>query len=167
MLREHDPGLGHGPGPRESQDVMFMRAALEEAARALALDEVPIAAVLVHEGKILTRSHNFREVRQDPTAHAEMLVIQEAAKLLGSWRLTGTTLYVTLEPCAMCLGAVILARIPRLVFGAPDPKAGACGSVLDFADNERLNHRVEVTGGILEEESRQLLKGFFKTLREA
>lgn len=154
------------PDPRESQDIMFMRAALEEAARALAYDEVPIAAVLVHEEKVLARSHNLREVRQDPTAHAEMLVIQEAAKLLGSWRLIGTTLYVTLEPCAMCLGAAILARIPRLVFGAPDPKAGACGSVLDFADNERLNHRVEVTGGILEEESRQLLKKFFKTLRE-
>ena len=107
-----------------------MQLALEEASRAIALDEVPIAALLVHEGKVLARSHNHREVWQDPTAHAEMLVIREAAKLLGSWRLIDTTLYVTLEPCAMCLGAIILARIPRIVFGAKDPKAGACGSVL-------------------------------------
>lgn len=142
-----------------------MQLALEEASRAIALDEVPIAALLVHEGKVLARSHNHREVWQDPTAHAEMLVIREAAKLLGSWRLIDTTLYVTLEPCAMCLGAIILARIPRIVFGAKDPKAGACGSVLNFANEERLNHHVEVTGGILEQESRQLLKEFFKTLR--
>jgi len=142
-----------------------MQLALEEASRAIALDEVPIAALLVHEGKVLARSHNHREVWQDPTAHAEMLVIREAAKLLGSWRLIDTTLYITLEPCAMCLGAIILARIPRIVFGAKDPKAGACGSVLNFANEERLNHRVEVTGGILEQESRQLLKDFFKTLR--
>ena len=142
-----------------------MQLALEEASRAIALDEVPIAALLVHEGKVLARSYNHREVWQDPTAHAEMLVIREAAKLLGSWRLIDTTLYVTLEPCAMCLGAIILARIPRIVFGAKDPKAGACGSVLNFANEERLNHHVEVTGGILEQESRQLLKEFFKTLR--
>ncbi len=161
MLIEDQPK----PDPRESQDVTFMQTALEEAARALTLDEVPIAALLVHKGQVLVRSHNYREIHQDPTAHAEMLVIREAAKLLGSWRLTDTTLYVTLEPCAMCLGAIILARIPRLVFGAHDPKAGACGSVLDFADNERLNHRVEVAGGILEQESRQLLKGFFRALR--
>ena len=142
-----------------------MRVAIEEAARATAIAEVPIAALLVHNGVILTRSHNYREVWQDPTAHAEMIVIREAAKALGSWRLIGTTLYVTLEPCAMCLGAIILARIPRVVFGARDPKAGACGSVMDFTNESRLNHRVEVVGGILEEESQSLLKQFFQRLR--
>jgi len=159
-------GMKHRvPESQDERDRAFMQLALEEASRAIALDEVPIAALLVHEGTVLARSHNYREVRQDPTAHAEMLVIREAAKLLGSWRLIDTTLYVTLEPCAMCLGAIILARIPRIVFGAKDPKAGACGSVLNFANEERLNHHVEVTGGILEQESRQLLKEFFKTLR--
>ena len=142
-----------------------MRAAIEEAARATAISEVPIAAVLVHNGAILTRSHNHREIWQDPTAHAEMIVIREAATALRSWRLLDTTLYVTLEPCAMCLGAIILARIPRLVFGARDPKAGACGSVMDFTNESRLNHHVEVVGGILEEESQVLLKQFFEQLR--
>ena len=142
-----------------------MHAALEEAARATAIAEVPIAALLVHNGVILTRSHNLREAWQDPTAHAEMIVIREAAKALGNWRLIDTTLYVTLEPCAMCLGAIILARIPRVVFGARDPKAGACGSVMDFTNESRLNHRVEVVGGILEEESQALLKQFFQQLR--
>lgn len=146
---------------------MFMRLAIEEASCAIALDEVPIASVLVHNGKVIAQSHNYREIRQDPTAHAEMIVIREAAKTLGSWRLNETTLYVTLEPCPMCLGAVILARIPRVVFGARDPKAGACGSVLDFANDARLNHRIEVVGGVLEQESRRLLKDFFKNLREA
>ena len=142
-----------------------MHAALEEAARATAIAEVPIAALLVHNGTILTRSHNYREAWQDPTAHAEMIVIREAAKALGRWRLIDTTLYVTLEPCAMCLGAIILARIPRVVFGARDPKAGACGSVMDFTNESRLNHRVEVVGGVLEEESQALLKQFFQRLR--
>jgi len=142
-----------------------MRVALEEATRATATAEVPIAALLVHNGTILIRSHNYREAWQDPTAHAEMIVIREASKVLGNWRLIGTTLYVTLEPCAMCLGAIILARIPRLVFGARDPKAGACGSVMDFTDESRLNHRVEVLGGVLEEESQALLKQFFRQLR--
>ena len=148
-----------------NQDVAFMRVALEEATRATATAEVPIAALLVHNGTILIRSHNYREAWQDPTAHAEMIVIREASKVLCNWRLIGTTLYVTLEPCAMCLGAIILARIPRLVFGARDPKAGACGSVMDFTDESRLNHRVEVLGGVLEEESQALLKQFFRQLR--
>jgi tRNA(adenine34) deaminase len=142
-----------------------MRAAIKEAARATAISEVPIAAVLVHNGAILARSHNHREIWQDPTAHAEMIVIREAATALRSWRLLDTTLYVTLEPCAMCLGAIILARIPRVVFGARDPKAGACGSVMDFTNESRLNHRVEVVGGILEQESQALLTQFFRQLR--
>lgn len=146
-------------------DLTFMHAALEEAARATTIEEVPIGALLVHEGQILARAHNHREAWQDPTAHAEMIVIREAAKMLRSWRLIDTTLYVTLEPCAMCLGAIILARIPRIVFGAKDPKGGACGSVLDFTNEPRLNHRVEVMGGILEQESQLLLKRFFKDLR--
>ena len=148
-----------------SEDLGFMRVALEQASRATLIGEVPIAAVLVYRGSILAQSHNYREVWQDPTAHAEMIVIREGAKALGSWRLTDTTLYVTLEPCAMCLGAIILARIPYLIFGARDPKAGSCGSVLNFTNEPHLNHRVEVLGGVLEEESQQLLKQFFKELR--
>ena len=142
-----------------------MQAALEEAARAIAIEEVPVGALLAHEGRILTRAHNHREAWQDPTAHAEMIVIREAAKLLGSWRLIDTTLYVTLEPCTMCLGAMILARIPRLIFGAKDPKGGACGSVFDFTNEPRLNHRIDVVGGTLEQESQLLLKRFFKERR--
>lgn len=155
------------PMPIDEQrpDTFFMRAALDEAARATAMGEVPIAAVIVRNGEILAQSHNYRETWQDPTAHAEMIVIREAAKALGSWRLTDTMLYVTLEPCAMCLGAVILARIPRVVFGARDPKAGACGSVLDFAHEPRLNHRIEMLSGLLEEESQSLLQQFFRQLR--
>ena len=153
------------PTDGQNRDVIFMRAAIEEAARATAITEVPIAALLVHNGAILTRSHNYRESWQDPTAHAEMIVIREAAKALRSWRLIDTILYVTLEPCAMCLGAIILARIPRVVFGARDPKAGACGSVMDFTNEPRLNHRVGVAGGVLEEESQALLKQFFQKLR--
>ena len=153
------------PTDEHNQDLAFMRTALEEAARAPAIGEVPIAAVIVRGSQILAQAHNCRELWQDPTAHAEMIVIREAAKALGSWRLIDTTLYVTLEPCAMCLGAIILARIPRVVFGARDPKAGACGSVMDFTNESRLNHRVEVVGGILEEESQALLKQFFQQLR--
>lgn len=146
-------------------DSIFMRMALEQAAKSAAIGEVPIGAVLAYEGMILAQAHNHREAWQDPTAHAELIVIREGAKALGQWRLIDTTLYVTLEPCAMCLGAIVLARIPRLVFGAKDPKAGACGSVLDFASDPRLNHRVEVVGGMLEEESQRMLTGFFKELR--
>ena len=142
-----------------------MRAALEEAAKSAAMGEVPIGAVLVHEGRIVARSHNHRETWQDPTAHAELIVIRDAAKALGQWRLVNSTLLVTLEPCAMCLGALILARVPKLVFGATDPKGGACGSVLSFANDPRLNHRLEVVGGILADESQLMLTRFFKELR--
>lgn len=144
---------------------LFMRMALDQARQSAAGGEVPIGAVLVQQETVLARSHNHRETWQDPTAHAEMIVIREAAKALGRWRLIDTTLFVTLEPCAMCLGATLLARIPKLVFGARDPKAGACGSVLDFASDPRLNHRIEVVGGVLEEESQQILSKFFKELR--
>ena len=142
-----------------------MRLALDQAMQSSAAGEVPIGAVLVQQGSVLAQSHNHRETWQDPTAHAEMIVIREAARALRQWRLIDTTLFVTLEPCAMCLGAILLARIPRLVFGARDPKAGACGSVLDFSSDPRLNHQVEVIGGVLEEESQQMLSKFFQELR--
>ena len=142
-----------------------MRQALDEAARATAIGEVPIAALVVHGDDVLACSHNYRETWKDPTAHAELIAIRSAAKRLGSWRLIDSTLYVTVEPCAMCLGAIILARIPRVVFGAWDLKGGACGSVFDFTSEPRLNHRLSVTGGVLEEESRSLIRDFFRGLR--
>ena len=147
------------------KDKEYMRLALEQARQASALGEVPIGAVLVRDNQVLTQAHNFRESWQDPTAHAEMVAIREGATQSGSWRMTDTTLYVTLEPCTMCIGAIILARISRLVFGAPDPKAGACGSILNVPLERRLNHRVEVIGGVLELESQKLLQAFFKNLR--
>jgi len=148
-----------------ADDHSFMQLALAEARNAANLGEVPIGAVIVGAGTVLARSHNYRESWQDPTAHAEMIAIRTAAKHVGSWRLLGTTLYVTLEPCAMCLGAILLARITRIVFAAWDPKGGACGSVVDLSHEPRLNHQVTVLGGLLQEESRQLLQSFFRVLR--
>ncbi|TLY41356.1 MAG: nucleoside deaminase [Nitrospirae bacterium] len=148
------------------KDLEYMRLALEQAGLAPALGEVPIGAVLVQDGQVLAQVHNFREVWQDPTAHAEIVAIREAAGRLGTWRLTGATLYVTVEPCSMCAGAIIQSRISRLVFGARDPKAGACGSVFNLPEERRLNHKVEVTGGVLERESQELIQTFFRTLRE-
>ncbi len=147
-------------------DSRFMQQALTLARAATLVGEVPIAALLVREGVVLAEAHNGRETRQDPTAHAELIVIQEAARQEKNWRLTGTTLYVTLEPCTMCIGAIVLARIPRLVFGATDPKAGACGSIMDIPPEPRLNHRVEVVGGLCADESRNLLQEFFRQLRK-
>jgi tRNA(adenine34) deaminase len=148
------------------KDREYMQMALEKARLAPALGEVPIGAVLVMEGQILSQVHNFREVWQDPTAHAEVVAIRESATRLGTWRLTGATLYVTVEPCSMCAGAIIQARIRRLVFAARDPKAGACGSVFNLPDERRLNHRVEVVGGLMERESQELMQSFFRGLRE-
>ena len=150
-----------------NQDLAFMRVALEEAARAPTIGEVPIAAVVVRGSQILAQAHNYRELWQDPTAHAEIIAIRTAATALGTWRLTETTLYVTVEPCSMCIGAIILARIPRVVFGAWDAKAGACGSVFNLPSEPKLNHRVAVTGGVLEQESQALMQKFFKELRES
>ena len=152
-------------GDERAQDFTFMRIALEEAARAAAAGEVPIAALVVQDSRVLAQAHNCRELWQDPTAHAEVIAIRAAATAIGTWRLTGTTLYVTVEPCAMCIGAIILARISRVVFGAWDPKAGACGSVFDFTIEPRLNHRVEILGGLLEQESQALIQQFFRQLR--
>jgi tRNA(adenine34) deaminase len=146
-------------------DEHFMRLALEEAERALGHDDVPVGAVLVHDGDVVGTGHNERERRQDPTAHAEMLALREAAARLGTWRLLATTLYVTLEPCTMCAGAIVLGRVGRVVYGTADPKAGAAGSVLDVLAEPRLNHRPEVGGGLLAAECAALLVAFFAARR--
>jgi len=146
-------------------DLEAMREALRLAAEAGAAGEVPVGAVAVCDGLIVGRGRNAREASLDPTAHAELLAIQEAARTLGRWRLTGVTVYVTLEPCAMCAGAMVLARIDRLVFGAADPKAGAVGSLLDLSADPRLNHRFPVERGLLGEEAGELLRSFFRARR--
>jgi len=131
------------------------------------LGEVPIGAVVVHDGVIIGRGHNLRESSNDPTTHAEMIAIRQAAATLGSWRLLDCTLYVTLEPCVMCMGAIILARIPRLVYGCRDPRVGAAGSIYDFSQDERFNHRVAVTEGVLGDQCSEMLSSFFRQLRAA
>ena len=142
-----------------------MQQALTLARSAASIGEVPIAALLVRDGIVIAEAHNLRETKQDPTAHAEVIAIREGARQTNSWRLIDTTLYVTLEPCTMCIGAIVLARIPRLVFGATDPKAGACGSIMNIPLEPRLNHRVEVVEGVCAEESQVLLQDFFRRLR--
>jgi tRNA(adenine34) deaminase len=147
------------------RDTYFMRLALREAGHALEHDDVPIGAVLVSDGEVLAMAHNERELRQDPTAHAEVIALREAAQAAGSWRLLEAVMYVTLEPCAMCAGAIVLARLPRVVYGTRDPKAGACGSVLDVISEPRLNHHPEVAAGLLAQDCAALLSGFFSTRR--
>ena len=142
-----------------------MQQALVEAETAARLGEVPVGAVVVRGGEVVGRGYNLREASNDPTTHAEMIAIRQAAATLDSWRLLECTLYVTLEPCVMCMGAIILARIPRLVFACRDPRAGAVGSIYDFSRDERFNHRVEVTEGVLANECSELLSGFFQSLR--
>jgi tRNA(adenine34) deaminase len=146
-------------------DRELMGLALDAAAAAPAHDDVPIGAVLARAGEPLATAVNERELRRDPTAHAEILALRRGAELLGGWRLPDTTLYVTLEPCAMCAGAIVLARVPRVVYAAPDPKAGAAGSVLDVLGEPRLNHRPEVTAGVAAAESAALLRDFFADRR--
>ncbi|MFZ2089440.1 MAG: tRNA adenosine(34) deaminase TadA [Desulfobaccales bacterium] len=147
-------------------DEYYMGRALQEARRSLDAGEVPVGAVLVGEdGAILAHAHNFPISLKDPTAHAEILALRQAAEILGNYRLPGVTLYVTMEPCLMCTGALIYARIKRLVFGAPDPKAGACISLYRIPEDARLNHRLEVTGGVLEAECRELVQQFFREKR--
>jgi tRNA(adenine34) deaminase len=143
----------------------MMAIAVERAREAERHGDVPIGAVIARGEEVLAAAGNERELRADPTAHAEVLAIRAAAEALGGWRLPGTTLYVTLEPCAMCAGAIVLARIPSVAFGAPDPKAGAAGSVLDVLAEPALNHRPQVTGGVLEDECAELLRGFFAARR--
>jgi tRNA(adenine34) deaminase len=146
-------------------DERFMRLALTHAAAAREHDDVPIGAVLVREGEVLAEAANERELRADPTAHAEILALRAGSERLGGWRLPETTLYVTLEPCAMCAGAIVLARVPRVVYATADPKAGAAGSVLDVLGEPRLNHRPEVASGVLAEEAAELLRSFFRERR--
>jgi tRNA(adenine34) deaminase len=147
------------------RDDYFMRLALREAERAQEHGDVPIGAVVVRDGELLAAAHNERELRADPTAHAEILALREAASVVGSWRVLNAVLYVTLEPCAMCAGAVVLARASRVVYGASDPKAGACGSVLDVLGEPRLNHRPQVAGGLLAPACGELLSRFFASRR--
>jgi tRNA(adenine34) deaminase len=154
-MRDRDP----------DEDDYFMRLALREAQRARDHGDVPIGAVVVRAGEVIAAGRNERELRQDPTAHAEILALREAAAAGGSWRVLETTLYVTLEPCAMCAGAIVLARVPRVLYGASDPKAGAAGSVLDVLGEPSLNHRPEVEGGLLREECGELLSEFFASRR--
>jgi tRNA(adenine34) deaminase len=142
-----------------------MRLALREAERALEHDDIPVGAVVVKDGEVIGTGHNEREIREDPTAHAEMIALREAARALGSWRVLDSVLYVTLEPCAMCAGAIVLARVPRVVFGTADPKAGAGGSVLNVMAEPRLNHRPQVESGLLAQESADLLRSFFAAKR--
>ena len=152
--------IGTAPG-----DEHFMRLALRESERALAHGDVPVGAVLVAAGEVIGTGRNERELRQDPTAHAELLALREAARHLGSWRILDSVLYVTLEPCAMCAGAIVLGRVTRVVFGAADPKAGAAGSVLDVLGERRFNHRPLVAGGLLRDECAALLTDFFVARR--
>jgi len=147
------------------RDELFMRLAIREAERALEHDDVPVGALLVAGGEVIGAGHNERELRQDPTAHAELLALREAARHLGSWRILDSVLYVTLEPCAMCAGAIVLARVTRVVYGTVDPKAGAAGSVIDVLGEPRFNHRPEVAGGLLHEECAALLVDFFSSRR--
>ncbi|NLM26199.1 MAG: nucleoside deaminase [Firmicutes bacterium] len=147
-------------------DQEFMYEALVEAQKAFAKGEIPIGAVIVRDGEILARDHNRREELHDPTAHAEILVMRQAGKILGGWRLPQTTLYVTIEPCPMCAGALVQARVERVVFGAWDDKAGAVESLYNIASDKRLNHRLEITGGVLAEEAKVLMRQFFQMRRK-
>lgn len=143
----------------------WMHLALEQARCAFDVEEVPIGAIVVHNDQLIGEGYNQRETLHDPTAHAEMIAITQAAEALGSWRLNGCTLYVTLEPCPMCAGAIVQARIPRVVFGATDPKAGACQTLYRITDDARLNHRCAVLGGVLQEECKGILQEFFAIQR--
>ena len=149
-----------------AHDERWMSVALQEARAAMAHDDVPIGAVVVaDDGRVIGRGRNERELREDPTAHAEVLALREAAAALGTWRVLESTLYVTLEPCTMCAGAIVLSRIPRVVYATADPKAGAAGSVLDVLADARLNHRPEVVAGVLADEAAELLRSFFRARR--
>lgn len=150
-----------------SGDEAFMRLALAEARKALTGRDVPVGAVVVEDGQVLARAYNQREALQDPTAHAEILALRGAARKKGSWRLNECDLFVTLEPCAMCAGAIVASRVRRLIFGARDSKAGACGSIFDIPRDARLNHRVGVKNGVLAEDCGLILKEFFRRLRES
>jgi len=150
----------------QKDDIFFMRLALQEAKRAAEIDEVPIGAVVVKDDEIISKAHNLRETLQDATAHAELLAIKKACEVLDTWRLIGCSLYVTLEPCPMCAGAIILSRVDRVVFGAKDPKGGACGSIVNLPADERFNHRPEVVEGVMANECGDILRAFFQSKRK-
>jgi tRNA(adenine34) deaminase len=149
----------------DDKDIELMQEALKEAEIAFSYQEIPIGAVIVYQNKIITRTHNRKEELQDPTAHAEILALQQAARYLGSWHLEDIDLYVTLEPCPMCAYAMLQARIKRLIFGTPDPKAGAAGSIINIIQDKRFNHQIEVVSGVLEKECRLILQKFFQERR--
>ena len=153
-------------GKNESTDEKYMKEALKQAKKAYALEETPIGCVIVHEGKIISRGYNRRNTDKNPLAHAEITAIRKASKKLGDWRLEGCTLYVTLEPCQMCAGAIIQSRMDRVVIGCMNPKAGCAGSVLNLLQVDRFNHQADVTRGVLEEKCSELMKSFFRELRE-
>ena len=157
--------MSNGGGHFFPRDEWFMRLALREAERALEHEDVPIGAVVVREGEVIGAAHNERELRQDPTAHAEILALREASTAVGSWRVLDSVLYVTLEPCAMCAGAIVLARVDRVVLGAPDPKAGFTGSLGNLVQDARLNHHAALTTGVLADECGDLLRAFFRARR--
>lgn len=144
----------------------FMEEALIEAAKAAEAGEVPVGAVIVRDGKIISRAHNMTEQAKDPTAHAEILAIRKATQALGGWRLTGCSMFVTAEPCSMCAGAIVWARIKKLYIGTMDPKSGACGSVLNIPQTEKLNHHVEIETGIMQEQCSEIMKEFFRKIRQ-
>lgn len=146
-------------------DENYMKESIKEALKALEENEVPIGAVIVYQHKIIGRAYNQREKLRDPTAHAEMIALTQAASFLDNWRLKDTTIYVTIEPCIMCAGALVNARVKRLVYGAKDPKAGGCGSIFNIIDDSRLNHQIEVTSGVLEKDCQSILQKFFKVKR--
>ncbi|MCL6587549.1 MAG: tRNA adenosine(34) deaminase TadA [Anoxybacillus sp.] len=146
-------------------DEYYMRLAIEEAKKAEKIGEVPIGAIIVKDGEVIARAHNLRETMQRAVAHAEVLAIEEACERIGSWRLEETTLYVTLEPCAMCAGAIVLSRVKRVVFGASDPKGGCAGTLMNLLQEKRFNHQTEVVSGVLQEECGQMLSEFFRKLR--
>ena len=150
----------------ETEDIKYMRLALEEAEKAFDKGEVPVGAVLIRQGELLTRGHNLKETMGDATSHAEIIALQKACHQVGGWRLTESTLYVTLEPCPMCAGALLQARVERLVYGAHDPKAGAVHSLYQLLNDDRLNHRLQVESGLLAEECGEILKRFFRSRRK-
>lgn len=156
----------YAKGYRMNHDEYYMRLAIEEAKKAEQIGEVPIGAVIVQDGRVIARAHNLRETEQRAIAHAEILAIDEACQAIGSWRLERATLYVTLEPCAMCAGAIVLARIERVVFGASDPKGGCAGTLMNLLQESRFNHQADVTSGVLASECGSLLSDFFRRLRE-
>ena len=147
-------------------DEYFMRLALDEAYRAYSTNEVPVGAIIVKGDKIISTGYNMRETLKDPTAHAEIIAIKKASEALGGWRLLGCTMYVTIEPCAMCAGAIVNSRVERLVIGSRDPKMGACGSIINIVQNQRFNHQVDVTWDIMQKECSDIMKDFFKKLRK-